>query len=121
VGDALEAVLIHGVYGYLRDFPAEPALGDATLASIGGGTTEIHRDDYVAAVDRLTTLPGAPPRPHGFRSVTTGSGRRRIQSRNNRSPTRLLAHGLPPAPIPGAVVVTAVAAVPSAPSRLVEL
>jgi alkylation response protein AidB-like acyl-CoA dehydrogenase len=43
VESALEAVQIHGGYGYLRDFPAERALRDAKLASIGGGTTEIQK------------------------------------------------------------------------------
>jgi alkylation response protein AidB-like acyl-CoA dehydrogenase len=41
--NALEAVQIHGGYGYLRDFPAERALRDAKLSSIGGGTTEIQK------------------------------------------------------------------------------
>jgi alkylation response protein AidB-like acyl-CoA dehydrogenase len=41
--NALEAIQIHGGYGYLRDFPAERALRDAKLASIGGGTTEIQK------------------------------------------------------------------------------
>jgi alkylation response protein AidB-like acyl-CoA dehydrogenase len=43
VENALEAIQIHGGYGYLRDFPAERALRDAKLASIGGGTTEIQK------------------------------------------------------------------------------
>ncbi|MFP5218529.1 MAG: acyl-CoA dehydrogenase family protein [Actinomycetes bacterium] len=43
VENALEAVQIHGGYGYLRDFPVERALRDAKLASIGGGTTEIQK------------------------------------------------------------------------------
>ena len=43
VDNALEAVQIHGGYGYLRDFPVERALRDAKLASIGGGTTEIQK------------------------------------------------------------------------------
>jgi alkylation response protein AidB-like acyl-CoA dehydrogenase len=43
VDNALEAIQIHGGYGYLRDFPAERALRDAKLASIGGGTTEIQK------------------------------------------------------------------------------
>jgi len=43
VENALESVQIHGGYGYLRDFPAERALRDAKLASIGGGTTEIQK------------------------------------------------------------------------------
>ncbi|MDX6223644.1 MAG: hypothetical protein QOJ92_2289 [Frankiales bacterium] len=43
VDNALEAIQIHGGYGYLRDFPAERALRDAKLGSIGGGTTEIQK------------------------------------------------------------------------------
>lgn len=43
VENALEAIQIHGGYGYLKDFPAERALRDAKLASIGGGTTEIQK------------------------------------------------------------------------------
>jgi alkylation response protein AidB-like acyl-CoA dehydrogenase len=43
VENALESIQIHGGYGYLKDFPAERALRDAKLASIGGGTTEIQK------------------------------------------------------------------------------
>lgn len=43
VENALEAIQIHGGYGYTRDLPAERALRDAKLASIGGGTTEIQK------------------------------------------------------------------------------
>jgi alkylation response protein AidB-like acyl-CoA dehydrogenase len=43
VKSALDAIQIHGGYGYLRDFPAERALRDAKLASIGGGTSEIQK------------------------------------------------------------------------------
>ena len=43
VENALEAVQIHGGYGYLRDFPAERALRDSKLVAIGGGTTEIQK------------------------------------------------------------------------------
>jgi alkylation response protein AidB-like acyl-CoA dehydrogenase len=43
VANALESVQIHGGYGYLKDFPAERALRDSKLASIGGGTTEIQK------------------------------------------------------------------------------
>lgn len=43
VENALEAIQIHGGYGYLRDFPAERSLRDAKLTSIGGGTTEIQK------------------------------------------------------------------------------
>jgi alkylation response protein AidB-like acyl-CoA dehydrogenase len=43
VDNALEAIQIHGGYGYLKEFPAERALRDAKLTSIGGGTTEIQK------------------------------------------------------------------------------
>jgi alkylation response protein AidB-like acyl-CoA dehydrogenase len=43
VTNALEAIQVHGGYGYLKDFPAERALRDAKLASLGGGTTEIQK------------------------------------------------------------------------------
>ena len=43
VDNALEAVQIHGGYGYLKDFPAERSLRDAKLVAIGGGTTEIQK------------------------------------------------------------------------------
>jgi alkylation response protein AidB-like acyl-CoA dehydrogenase len=43
VENALESVQIHGGYGYLRDFPAERAVRDSKLSSIGGGTTEIQK------------------------------------------------------------------------------
>jgi alkylation response protein AidB-like acyl-CoA dehydrogenase len=43
VKNALESVQIHGGYGYLKDFPAERAVRDSKLSSIGGGTTEIQK------------------------------------------------------------------------------
>ncbi|HEU0131840.1 MAG TPA: acyl-CoA dehydrogenase family protein [Mycobacteriales bacterium] len=43
VRNALEAIQIHGGYGYMRDFSPERALRDAKLTSIGGGTTEIQK------------------------------------------------------------------------------
>jgi alkylation response protein AidB-like acyl-CoA dehydrogenase len=43
VQNALDAIQIHGGYGYLRDFAVERALRDAKLASIGGGTSEIQK------------------------------------------------------------------------------
>jgi alkylation response protein AidB-like acyl-CoA dehydrogenase len=43
VQSALDAIQIHGGYGYLRDFPVERALRDAKLGSIGGGTSEIQK------------------------------------------------------------------------------
>jgi len=41
--NALDAIQIHGGYGYLRDFNVERALRDAKLGSIGGGTSEIQK------------------------------------------------------------------------------
>jgi alkylation response protein AidB-like acyl-CoA dehydrogenase len=43
VDNALDAIQIHGGYGYLRDFPVERALRDAKLGSLGGGTSEIQK------------------------------------------------------------------------------
>jgi alkylation response protein AidB-like acyl-CoA dehydrogenase len=43
VKNAIEAIQIHGGYGYMRDFSPERALRDAKLLSIGGGTTEIQK------------------------------------------------------------------------------
>jgi alkylation response protein AidB-like acyl-CoA dehydrogenase len=43
VQNALDAIQIHGGYGYLRDFGVERALRDAKLGSIGGGTSEIQK------------------------------------------------------------------------------
>jgi alkylation response protein AidB-like acyl-CoA dehydrogenase len=43
VRNALDAIQIHGGYGYMRDFAAERSLRDAKLTSIGGGTTEIQK------------------------------------------------------------------------------
>jgi alkylation response protein AidB-like acyl-CoA dehydrogenase len=43
VRNALEAIQIHGGYGYLKDFGAERALRDSKLLSLGGGTTEIQK------------------------------------------------------------------------------
>lgn len=43
VDNALEAIQIHGGYGYLREFPVERALRDAKLTSLGGGTTEVQK------------------------------------------------------------------------------
>ena len=50
VENALEAIQVHGGYGYLRDFPAERGLRDAKLASIGGGTTEIQKTIIARAI-----------------------------------------------------------------------
>jgi alkylation response protein AidB-like acyl-CoA dehydrogenase len=43
VKNAIEAIQIHGGYGYMRDFSPERALRDSKLLSIGGGTTEIQK------------------------------------------------------------------------------
>lgn len=43
VRNALEAIQIHGGYGYLKDFGPERALRDSKLLSLGGGTTEIQK------------------------------------------------------------------------------
>ncbi|MQL53714.1 acyl-CoA dehydrogenase [Desulfofundulus thermobenzoicus] len=40
---ALEAIQIHGGYGYMREFPVERYLRDAKLLEIGEGTSEIQR------------------------------------------------------------------------------
>lgn len=40
---ALEAVQIHGGYGYMRDLPLERMVRDAKLLEIGAGTSEIRR------------------------------------------------------------------------------
>lgn len=40
---ALEAIQIHGGYGYTREFPVERYLRDAKLLEIGEGTSEVQR------------------------------------------------------------------------------
>ncbi len=40
---ALEAIQIHGGYGYLKDYPVERYLRDAKLGTIGEGTSEVQR------------------------------------------------------------------------------
>jgi alkylation response protein AidB-like acyl-CoA dehydrogenase len=40
---ALDAVQIHGGYGYIKEFPVERYLRDAKLGEIGGGTSEIQK------------------------------------------------------------------------------
>jgi alkylation response protein AidB-like acyl-CoA dehydrogenase len=40
---ALEAVQIHGGYGYVKDYPVERHLRDAKLGTIGEGTSEVQR------------------------------------------------------------------------------
>jgi alkylation response protein AidB-like acyl-CoA dehydrogenase len=41
VAAALEAVQIHGGYGYLKDYPVERYLRDSKLGTIGEGTSEV--------------------------------------------------------------------------------
>jgi len=43
VKSALDAVQIHGGYGYTKDFPLERYLRDAKLCEIGGGTSEMQK------------------------------------------------------------------------------
>jgi alkylation response protein AidB-like acyl-CoA dehydrogenase len=40
---ALEAIQIHGGYGYLKDYPVERYLRDAKIGTIGEGTSEVQR------------------------------------------------------------------------------
>ena len=40
---ALEAIQIHGGYGYLKDYPVERYLRDAKVGTIGEGTSEVQR------------------------------------------------------------------------------
>lgn len=40
---ALDAVQIHGGYGYIHEYPVERILRDSKLTSIGGGTSEVQR------------------------------------------------------------------------------
>ncbi len=40
---ALEAIQVHGGYGYLKDYPVERYLRDAKLGTIGEGTSEVQR------------------------------------------------------------------------------
>jgi alkylation response protein AidB-like acyl-CoA dehydrogenase len=40
---ALEAVQVHGGYGYLKDYPVERYLRDAKIGTIGEGTSEVQR------------------------------------------------------------------------------
>ena len=40
---ALEAVQIHGGYGYIKDYPVERYLRDSKLGTIGEGTSEVQR------------------------------------------------------------------------------
>jgi isovaleryl-CoA dehydrogenase len=62
---ALEAVQIHGGYGYMRDLPLERLVRDAKLLEIGAGTSEIRR----LLIARELLGPGfeadTPPRERG--------------------------------------------------------
>jgi isovaleryl-CoA dehydrogenase len=49
---ALEAVQVHGGYGYTQDFVVERLMRDAKLLAIGGGTTEIQK--LIIARETLT-------------------------------------------------------------------
>jgi alkylation response protein AidB-like acyl-CoA dehydrogenase len=40
---ALEAIQVHGGYGYVKDYPVERYLRDAKLGTIGEGTSEVQR------------------------------------------------------------------------------
>jgi alkylation response protein AidB-like acyl-CoA dehydrogenase len=40
---ALEAVQLHGGYGYIKEYPVERQLRDAKLGTIGEGTSEVQR------------------------------------------------------------------------------
>ncbi|MEW6529224.1 MAG: acyl-CoA dehydrogenase family protein [Thermodesulfobacteriota bacterium] len=40
---ALDAIQIHGGYGYMREYPVERYMRDAKLIEIGGGTSEIQK------------------------------------------------------------------------------
>ena len=40
---ALEAIQIHGGYGYIKEYPVERYLRDAKLGTIGEGTSEVQR------------------------------------------------------------------------------
>jgi alkylation response protein AidB-like acyl-CoA dehydrogenase len=40
---ALEAIQIHGGYGYVKEYPVERALRDAKLGTIGEGTSEVQK------------------------------------------------------------------------------
>ena len=40
---ALEAIQIHGGYGYIKEFPVERYLRDSKLLEIGEGTSEVIR------------------------------------------------------------------------------
>ena len=39
----IEAVQVHGGYGYTKDYPVERMMRDAKICEIGEGTSEIQR------------------------------------------------------------------------------
>ncbi len=43
VETALEAIQVHGGYGYVKDYPVERYLRDAKIGTIGEGTSEVQR------------------------------------------------------------------------------
>jgi alkylation response protein AidB-like acyl-CoA dehydrogenase len=43
VQSALDAVQVHGGYGYMREFEVERELRDVVASTIGAGTSEIQR------------------------------------------------------------------------------
>jgi alkylation response protein AidB-like acyl-CoA dehydrogenase len=43
VDAALEAIQIHGGYGYVKDYPVERFLRDAKITEIYEGTSEVQR------------------------------------------------------------------------------
>jgi len=40
---AMDAVQIHGGYGYIKEYPVERYLRDSKLGTIGEGTSEVQR------------------------------------------------------------------------------
>ena len=86
---ALEAIQIHGGYGYVKDYPVERALRDSKLGTIGEGTSEVQK--LVIARELLARggwcgRPARSSRPNDGRSLE-GSGSRRAGklSRSARS------------------------------------
>jgi butyryl-CoA dehydrogenase len=43
VANALDAIQIHGGYGYMREYEVERILRDSIAATIGAGSTEIQK------------------------------------------------------------------------------
>ena len=64
---ALEAIQIHGGYGYLKDYPVERYLRDAKLGTIGEGTSEVQR--LVIARQLLDLRGGGPLGGRGARPL----------------------------------------------------